>query len=370
MNYHFYNPVSLFYGVYAINNIQEMIADDTAVLVTFPEARGLGLVKKLEDLLGSSLLYVEDRVTPNPDIQEIEVLYDKLWSDFPETDHIIALGGGSVIDTAKALLVATHCRTFSGIKEFLVSENLIKPVETKKLIAIPTTAGTGSEVTPWATIWDRHNKKKYSLHLEETWAKYGIIDPSLMLTVPASVTLHTGLDALSHAFEAIWNINSNPVSDIFAVSAARQIIKFLPRLLSDLNNLELRAQMAQGAMKAGLAFSNTKTALAHSISYDVTLQYGTAHGIACSFSLPAILAHVCGIDSERDAVLKQIFDVDLQEAPKFLARFMQTLGVSTDFSDYGINPDNTNKILNKALAGARGKNYIGSNKTWVTMNIK
>src|SRR5690625_3492091 len=138
-------------------------------------------------MLGSSLLYVEERVTPNPDIKDIEYLYNHFWQNYPQADYVIALGGGSVIDTAKALILETSCRTFAAIKDYLVSEQEILSPAAKPLIAIPTTAGTGSEVTPWATVWDRQNNKKYSLQLEETWAKFGIIDPSLMLTVPESV---------------------------------------------------------------------------------------------------------------------------------------------------------------------------------------
>lgn len=366
MSYSFYNPVSIHYGVSAIKKLKKIIAGNTAVLVTFPEATQIGLVQQFRDMLGSALLYVEERVKPNPDIKDIEHLYNHFWQNYPQANYVIALGGGSVIDTAKALILETSCRTFAGVKDFLVSEQEILSPAAKPLIAIPTTAGTGSEVTPWATVWDRQNNQKYSLQLEETWAKFGIIDPSLMLTVPESVTLQTGLDALSHALESIWNVNSNPVSDVFAVSAARKIINVLPKLLNDLGNLELRTEMAEGALFAGLAFSNTKTALAHSLSYDVTLQEGTPHGIACSFSLPAILEHVIGVNGERDRVLTKIFDVSLDKAPEYLEQFLKRLGVPTDFEVYGIASNNAEKILNKALKGARGKNYIGANKLWVT----
>ncbi len=110
-----------------------------------------------------------------------------------------------------------------------------------------------------------------------------------MLTVPASVTVSTGLDALSHALESIWNINANPLSDTFAISAIEDILECLPLLRSDLSNQELRSRMALAALKAGMAFSNTKTALAHSISYEMTLRFGLPHGIACSFTLPLVL---------------------------------------------------------------------------------
>jgi alcohol dehydrogenase class IV len=144
----------------------------------------------------------------------------------------------------------------------------------KALIAVPTTAGTGSEVTPWATIWDAADGRKYSLHRPWTWPQAAIIDPGLMLSLPPGATLASGLDALSHALEAIWNVNRNPVSASLAAAAARDIVMTLPALMRHPDDLPLRERMAVAALQAGLAFSNTKTALAHSLSYDITLQHG------------------------------------------------------------------------------------------------
>ncbi len=113
--------------------------------------------------------------------------------------------------------------------------------------------------------------------------------------------MQSGLDALSHALESIWNVNANPISDTFAVAAAREVMATLPALIDKPNDAQLRAQMALAALKAGLAFSNTKTALAHSISYEMTLRFGLPHGIACSFTLPMVLERAIGVDAGRDA---------------------------------------------------------------------
>jgi len=228
------------------------------------------------------------------------------------------------------------------------------------LIAAPTTAGTGSEVTPWATIWDSASLKKYSLHLDCTWPTVAIIDPQLMLTVPAGVTVSTGLDALSHALESIWNVNANPVSDTFAISAIEDILECLPRLRRDLGNQELRSRMALAALKAGLAFSNTKTALAHSISYEMTLHHGLPHGIACSFTLPLVLGLAWGHDAARDRTLQRVFGTDLQQAQAQLRDFLHSLDVKTEFADYGVNATEAEAMIRFALQGARGKNFIGA----------
>jgi alcohol dehydrogenase class IV len=130
--------------------------------------------------------------------------------------------------------------------------------------------------------------------------------------------------------------------------------------MRSLENRELRSTMALAALNAGLAFSNTKTALAHSISYEMTLRFGLPHGIACSFTLPMVLGRAIGIDPGRDAVLARIFDGDLASAPERLASFLAGLGVSTQFSAYGVSEAESRHLVSGALEGVRGKNFIGS----------
>jgi len=208
-------------------------------------------------------------------------------------------------------------------------------------------------------VWHRAAGKKYSLHLPQTWPEAAVVDPELVLSLPPGPSLAAGLDALSHALESIWNVNANPLSDRHAVHAARAVLETLPRLMKTLDDLELRARMAFAALSAGLAFSNTRTALAHSISYDMTMQHGLPHGIACSFTLPLVLGRALGADPDRDALLAQVFDVPLAEAPAFLAGFLEQLGVSTRFESYGVSAAESQKMIAAALEGVRGKNFIG-----------
>lgn len=118
--------------------------------------------------------------------------------------------------------------------------------------------------------------------------------------------------------------------------------------------------MALAALKAGMAFSNTKTALAHSISYEMTLRYGLPHGIACSFLLPMVLERAIGRRADRDAVLREALGMPLAEAPQQLAAFIESLGVKTRFADYGVGDDEAREMLLHAQGGARGKNFIGN----------
>jgi len=131
--------------------------------------------------------------------------------------------------------------------------------------------------------------------------------------------------------------------------------------MDDLCNVQLRSDMAQAALLAGLAFSNTKTALAHSLSYDITLQHGTPHGIACSFSLPRIMKLAAGRDAQLDALLLSIFDArQIDDAVASLSGFLQGLGISVDPTRYGIAEAAWSDRIAQALAGARGRNFIAA----------
>jgi phosphonate metabolism-associated iron-containing alcohol dehydrogenase len=362
-NYH--NPVHVTAGINSLNKLPALLAGRSCLLVTFPEAQALGIVDRVRVLLGSQLRGVIDTIQPNPDVQWLAPLYEKVQHDYADVPVIVALGGGSAIDSAKALLCATPNGKFEELLEVLEQGSQLPAtsddIAHKALIAIPTTAGTGSEVTPWATIWDQVGSRKHSLHQACTWPEAAIIDAALMASLPAGATLASGLDALSHALESIWNINRNPVSMALAVQAARQVMVALPALMSDLGNLQLRGDMAQAALLAGFAFSNTKTALAHSLSYDITLHHGVPHGIACSFSLPLILGMALGSDAQVDAALLSIFDTSTPAiAQQRLSDFLQSLGVATDPTQYGVQPQEWNAMVNKAANGPRGRNFIRS----------
>jgi phosphonate metabolism-associated iron-containing alcohol dehydrogenase len=360
LSYRYHNPVAIRFGVGAIVELPAILAGRRAALVTFPEARALGFVDRLRAILGDALVHVEEGSQPNPDVAELASTYERFWSDAGRCEVVLALGGGSAIDTAKVLMVGTAGGRFAELLSAIAGGQAFTPHAVKPLIAIPTTAGTGSEVTPWATVWDRGGGKKHSLHLRETWPEAAVIDPELMLSLPASVTVQSALDALSHALESIWNVNHNPISDGHAVAAAREVMGTLPALASNLRDPALRSRMALAALRAGLAFSNTKTALAHSISYEMTLRFGLPHGIACSFTLPMVLERARGRDAERDAVLAAVFGGDLAGAPAKLRAFLRSVGVATEFADYGVAEDDSRRMVEHALEGVRGRNFIGA----------
>ncbi|HTS22994.1 MAG TPA: iron-containing alcohol dehydrogenase PsrA [Casimicrobiaceae bacterium] len=356
----FHNPVAVAFGSGCLAQLPDRLGRRGAVVVTFAEAEALGLHARLEQILGERLRGFVSDIAPNPDVAELRGLYGRFWRDYGDCQAIVAVGGGSALDAAKVLLAGTADGAFGDLEASLAGGRSFVPHGTKALITVPTTAGTGSEVTPWATVWDRGAHRKYSLQLDATWPEAAFVDPELTMTLPASVTLHSGLDALSHALESIWNVNANPVSDALAVAAAKSMMAALPALMREPRSAELRARASQAALQAGLAFSNTKTALAHSLSYEMTLSHGLPHGIACSFTLPLVLERARGRDAARDAVLAQVFPCPLDEAGDWLRAFLESLGVSPRFETYGVAADESARMIADALEGPRGRNFIGA----------
>ncbi len=352
----YHNPVRVVFGVDSFERTGHYLQNRPYAVVTYGESPFTALTERLRQFAGAPCLTIDD-VMPNPDLQGLGEICARLKRAQPTPQVLLALGGGSVMDTAKVLAASNG--DFSGVRRYLVEGDGAESLGDLPIIAVPTTAGTGSEVTCWATVWDSKAGAKYSLSHPKLFPETAIIDPSLTLAMPGNLTVATALDALSHALESIWNRNANPVSTTYAVAAAREILAVLPKLVKDLGNIELRSRMAKAAVLAGLAFSNTKTALAHSLSYPITLRHGIAHGIACSFSLPLVLMGAISVNQDCDDALEAIFGADLKAAPKALSTFLRQVGAHADGESLGLSKETLHGLLMAALEGDRGRNYIG-----------
>ena len=275
-----FNPVEIYIGKDSIEKLPSLTKDRKFIVIT---SRGFNLrswnryIPETENII--------DTVNANPSISEISDYINSIKNI--ECDTLVAIGGGSVIDVAKSLSVLNNPSPKS-ILDILKNGD----VDLRKhldVIAIPTTAGTGAEVTPFATIWDDKNKKKYSLGSSQLYPSNAIIFPEFSLTLDQEQTAYTGLDALSHCFESLWNKNASPFTNSIAFHAINTILDTLPQLLDNLNNLESRTKMSWASCMAGLCINQTKTALAHSISYPLTSHLGIPHGLASGVFLPEIL---------------------------------------------------------------------------------
>jgi alcohol dehydrogenase len=253
---------------------------------------------------------VIDGVQENPTLQQLAALEPALAPLRGQARVVVALGGGSVMDAAKAIAVAlADGGDMAVVAAAAHSSGALPPgLALPSIVCLPTTAGTGSEVTRTATMWDGESQSKYSLADDRLFPGAAILDPSLTRTAPPEVTLAAGLDALSHSMEAVWNVHHNPLGDGFAAAAIARIKRYLPGAVAAPDD-EARAELQTAALLAGLAISTTRTALAHSISYPLTARFGLRHGLACSFTLADVAAFNAATRPDRLRVIADAFGV-------------------------------------------------------------
>jgi alcohol dehydrogenase len=267
-----------------------------------------------------------------------------------------AIGGGTTLDLAKLLRWRFEATTVA--LSSWQNNRLLAPAVRHTLWCSPSTHGTGSEVTPWATVWDLQATPpcKRSWHPEKGGhPDHAWIDPLLGLSCPQKVSRDSGLDALSHALESIWNRHANRLSRPIALEAARLVMDNLPLLLNDPDNTGLRTRMAHASLLAGLAMSQTQTALAHALSYQLTLEENMPHGEACAVWLPMAMEIAAARSAQVRHDLESIFRMPIEHCVVRMQDWLNTLGVSP--RDLRASLAGQHR-LEEALMSARGRNFI------------
>ena len=303
---------------------------------------------------------LNDEIQSHADLDNIWNIYNNVRSFFKKNkvDYVLAIGGGSVLDVAKILsIVQLYKKNFVRKNElfnFLIKNDL--DLDTFKFIAVPTTSGTSSEMTQWSTVWDRKNKIKYSILNNGYFPQTIIYDPFVTTTLSKENTIISALDALSHSFESMWNKKTSDYVINNSKIAISLIIEFLPQLLKNLKNVNLRSKLMLASYFAGRAFSLTETSVAHSMSYYITLNKNIPHGIACSFYLPYLIDL---IDKKKNYFVFDAIEKTLGTNPKKkLISFFKKINISTKFEDYGINKNDFIEIIKSAKKSPRYKNSL------------
>lgn len=334
---HFWNPVKIAFGPGSLARLPDLVGElpGRRVMLITGQAimRELGILDDVRTLLADRSLAVYEGVEPNPQLGQAQDAID--FAIKHEAEIILGIGGGSALDTAKVVACALPN---GGAVMPLLNRERAQVAVSLPTIMVPTTAGTGSEVTRWATLWDLEAKKKYSLEGMGMYPTHALLDPALTLTLPPEFTAATGADALSHAMEAYWNRNANPVSDVYALDAVRRIFEVLPAVMNDPANLERRSAMLLASLMAGLAFSNTKTAAAHSLSYPMTLHFGVIHGQASSITLPALLRFNAEASLDRmNQLARALGGSSVDNGARRIQVLLQRIGLKTSLSELGID---------------------------------
>ncbi|MBR2788578.1 MAG: bifunctional acetaldehyde-CoA/alcohol dehydrogenase, partial [Erysipelotrichaceae bacterium] len=272
-------------------------------------------------------------VEPDPDISTVRKGADMM--DIFKPDTIIALGGGSVMDAAKGmwLFYENPDVNFDDLKQkFMdIRKRAFKYPELgrkTKLICIPTTSGTGSEVTPFAVISDKANNKKYPLTDYSLTPTVAIVDPEFTTNLPPKSTVMTGLDVLTHAIEAYVSVMANDYTDGLCLKAIQLVFKYLPRAVKDgKNDLEAREKMHNAATIAGMAFANAFLGMTHSLAHKVGAQFHTVHGYTCAVLLPHVIRYNGTVPTKLSVWPKYnhyCADIKYQEIAKLLGLKAET----------------------------------------------
>lgn len=271
---------AIYYGIGAIEQIGKHKFERVCI-VTDEGMVKFGLLKMLTDVLDKHGIkyHVFSDVEPDPSTEIVEKGLTHILMEKP--DALIALGGGSAIDSAKGIIY--YCYNFK--KLFFEEEYIKKPY----FIAMPTTAGTGSEVTEYAVITDKKNNTKIPLTDVLMMPDAAILEPKLIESVPAGATAATGMDVLTHAIESYVSTNNNPFSRCYASKAAELVFKSLYECFANGKNLEAKASMQIASCMAGIAFNSAGLGITHSIAHAIGAQWHLPHGLANAIVLPYVI---------------------------------------------------------------------------------
>jgi acetaldehyde dehydrogenase / alcohol dehydrogenase len=293
-------PSDTYFNPGSLDSLRQLDASRPLIVTDGPTV-ARGVAEEVRHYLTASAVHVYSGVQPEPTEAQIRAGVEEL--ERVGADAIIAIGGGSVMDAAKAMRLFHESPQLS-IRElslpFLDARKRIAefpPVDhTVRLVAIPTTSGTGSEVSPAAVI--SVGQRKVTLVDYSLVPDMAIVDPNLTLTMPREITADTGIDALTHALEAAVSIFASPFTDAFCVQAANLIFTALPRAYRDGSDLEARTAMHNAATIAGLAFSNAFVGLNHALAHPIGARFGIAHGRANAIFLPHVLRYNASLPSK------------------------------------------------------------------------
>ena len=357
---YYYNPVRTYIGKDSISKLGDIISSiDTQLKDIVLITRGLDFYKSneykvIKDKLSIFNVHEFSFNSSNPDINDVYTLLNKVSNI--NYNLVIGVGGGSILDIAKALTVYSKI-CFDNINQFrenITSKKYLDYIPYQcKWIGIPSTSGTGSEVTPFATIWDKEKNLKYSLFSESLYAYASIIDVNMVMSLPVNINISTSLDALCHAIEAYWSRNSNITSRMFSLKAIKLIVENITKLKNNVDSIIVRENLLMGSLFAGLAFSNTKTTSCHSISYPLTMMFNIPHGIATFLSLSKMY-------EINKSVLINIEDLYIAFGTKDITKKIEEIfnktDISSKLSSYGIKKENISKLVDKSFTKGRMDN--------------
>jgi len=341
-------------GLQVLGEEVKSLGGKKILLVADPGVKSSGILERAIQSLEKEKISctVFDEVEPNPSIQTV----DKGYRRFKEAgcDFLVGLGGGSPMDTAKAIGVQVTnpgpLLTYEGI------DKVVNPSPT--LVAVPTTAGTGSEVTAASVVTDRARKYKTFLRSPYLVPKLALLDAQLLLTLPPPVLASTGMDAFTHAYESFVSVNTNPVSRALAMDAIRLIDQNLRRFFANPDNLAAAEAMMIASTMAGLAFSSGRTGIVHGMAHPLGGHYNVPHGVANAILLPHCMEFTRMGAPEDFRQIAQALEEDVRglsleeastRAAESVRRLLLDIGIPKNLGEVGAGKEGIEAMAQEAI---------------------
>ena len=307
---------------------------------------------RLEEMLASYRVADAACVAPNPTQdfiqQEIEHIQGK------NLDLVLAIGGGSVLDVGKILATIPQQEQVDLQRYVDGMPPITSP--SLPLVVLPTTAGTGSEVTPYASL-ETKEKKKVTIQHASFYPTVALIDPEMCYSMPVYITASTGFDSLSQAIESFWSIHATPSSQAHSLRALASVLKGLVKACKDPLLAQARFDMSFASCEAGLAIAQTKTTAVHSASYPMTTHFGVAHGHACAVTLASFVRFNAPVLQDAGHPLLTTFKVrDYEDMAKKIESLMDLVGLERSLSKLGVDGQGIELIVREGLRPDRAKN--------------
>jgi len=335
----------------------ETLKGTKALIITDRVINEIGLAEKVSNLLCDNQweTAIWDGAVPDPKVSTVKEAANALKR--VGADWIIAVGGGSVIDTAKAAWVLyekpdVQLDALSPFDELGLRAKA-------KLICIPTTTGTGSEVTKAIVIRDDKTGRKFATINPELTPDIAILDPEFVVGLPKELTAYTGMDALTHAIEGYVSVWKNDFSDGSSLQAVKMIFEWLPKSVKDLKDLEAREKMLVAACLAGMSFGNSQAALAHSLGHSMGSVLRLHHGLSVGMALPYTIEFNCSDNEEAAAQYSQLAAIlgikeanDVETSMKLAATIrdlMKKIGSPRSFKEAGVTKEDFETGLEKLV---------------------
>ena len=357
----FYSPNKVLFGPNTIKSVGTevlQLGGKKALIVTDPGVVQANLIQPIKasfEAAGVSYV-VYDQVKPEPPVTCVEEAAEKFKSE--KCDVVVGVGGGSSLDVAKA--VSLKATNDMGVLE-MCGLDLVKKRGVPKIL-VPTTSGTGSEITRVSVLVDEKQNVKTVINSLYTLADVAIVDPLLTLTVPAKVTADTGIDALVHAIETYVAMSATPFSDILAERAIEWIAQYLPMAWAKGSNLEGRYYMSLASTVAGMAFASGGLGAVHALAYPVGTEFHLPHGRSNAIMLPHVMKYNLTGNPEKYGMIAGLMGKDIEglsamEAAELSVEavedLLSTVDISCRLRDYGIPKEAFPKLVEGGMRFAR-----------------